>query len=140
MRLRTRLSIVIVVALAAAVASAVALASVNAVTFDKTASLSADHTVATVTGQAQCTGGDDSGNAAVTAEVLQSKGQGLNIGVGSSTIACDGTTQSYSVLVPVQAGQYQPGRATVLVDVSYFNGTTGDFSDKSVTGSIHLTK
>jgi hypothetical protein len=131
---------VLVAAVAAVALSGVALAAVGAVTFDGTAPLSLNDTVATVTVTAVCGSPTQTDPGQAFAEILQPSGRLLAIGSGSSTFTCDGSTQSVDVLVPSTTGPYKKGWATALVEVSYFDTNTSTFEFKDASSPIKLTR
>jgi hypothetical protein len=130
--------VVLVTAVVALALSGIALADVGAVTFDGTASLSNNGTVATVTVTAVCGSPTQTTPGSAFVEILQPSGRLLALGTGSSTFTCDGATHSVDVLVPSQTGAYKKGWATVSVSVSYFDTNTSTSENKDVAGSIKL--
>jgi hypothetical protein len=123
--------------MAAAIAllvTGVALA-ISGLTFNNTAPLSVNNTVATVTGLVTCDPTDGTVNVGVT--IFQGKGRQLIIGSGGETQACPvgGGTISWTVLVTASPGQtFQKGPASVLLTAS----NTLNTSSISEGGTIKL--
>jgi hypothetical protein len=74
---------------------------------------SADHTVDTLTGEITCAAGD---SAVVAADVIQAKSGTIGFGI-TATLTCTGSSQSWSLDVPVvfpATGEYDNGPATAV--------------------------
>src|SRR5579863_7832573 len=94
--------------------SGMALAAVTAFNVDHKSVASTDHSLDTVTGEITCTVGD---TAFVPVNLAQ--GKSGNFGFGSVILTCTGSSQLWSVSVPVifpTGGHYDNGPATVFSD------------------------
>lgn len=114
----SRRAAILAVVVAAAVAGA-ASAAVSQLTLDSSAQLSPGHLHAYLTGTITCDPGD---NVSLSGQVVQSKGAS---GFGSTTVACDGTEQPYTIDVSssggfpgFSTGVFKPGKASAQATAS----------------------
>jgi hypothetical protein len=133
MRKRTKLFVLVLAAFVALVVTAGALATIGALTYDKTAHLTVSKTNATVTGLIQCDVVPDV-QASIFVNIIQGKGRQLVIASGQTTVLCTGQVEQWTVVVSTSQGQtFSSGSASVFVSASTFD------DNKSVAGPIQLS-
>ena len=111
MRMRTRVFVAVsVVAVGLLVAAASALGFISGLTANSTATLSVNGTMATLSGTIQC----DPGPAFLAARLRQVKGPSITEGENEMPWTCDGTVQSWSIIVQAPTGSsFRTGKATL---------------------------
>lgn len=104
------LVVTLVVAVGLLVAAAPAWSFISGLTADSTGTLSVNGTSATVSGTIQC----DPGPAFLAARVRQAKGRTFTEGENEMDFVCDGTVQSWSMIISTPQGvAWKTGKATL---------------------------
>ena len=112
MRMRTRVLVAVsVAAVGLLVAAASALGFISGLTANSTATLSVNGTMATLSGTIQCDPGQDT---FLAARLRQVKGPSITEGENEMPWTCDGTVQSWSMIVQAPTGaSFRTGKATL---------------------------
>jgi Family of unknown function (DUF6299) len=113
MRVRRGVLVVtLVVAVGLAISATAALGFVSGLTANSNATLSVSGTVATVSGTVQCFNED--GDIEVDARLRQPRGRTFTEGFGDTVAVCDGTVQSWTMLITTpQGATWKTGKATL---------------------------
>jgi 2-methylaconitate cis-trans-isomerase PrpF len=116
-----------------------ASAAVSELTIDPVAQLSPGQLHATLTGTVTC---DTGTTAFLTGQIVQSKNAS---GLGSTSVACDGTQQAYSIDVSSggifgPAAAFKPGKAKAQVSTSQCDPVTWMCTSKYTDATIRLAK
>jgi hypothetical protein len=128
---------ILVLGLTAALAGS-ASAAVSELTIDSTAKLSPGQLHATLTGTVTC---DPGSTALLSGQIVQPKNAS---GFGSTTVACEGTSQPYAIDVSTggffgPAAVFKPGKARAQVSTSECDPVTWTCTTQYTDATIRLT-